>query len=208
MIKKHFSLGTIILAAGASVRLGSPKQLARLEGETLLNRTIELASQLPESQTVVVLGAHQELIRPSIRYQQLTFIDNPAWVQGMGSSIVHGAAYYYEHYPDTEYLLFLLCDQIYVSVELLNEMRDTAIRTNAPVIACSYANSLGVPAMFHRSLFRDLLKLPYAAGAKKLIMQYLNDCVAVPFPQGKIDIDTTEEALRRGVELFKNKAEK
>ena len=82
-----FRFGAVILAAGESARMGTPKQLLALDGQPLLVRAIEAALASAAWPVVVVLGAHEEKIRPVLARLPVLVADNPAWSEGMASSI-------------------------------------------------------------------------------------------------------------------------
>jgi molybdenum cofactor cytidylyltransferase len=88
--------------------------------------------------------------------------------------------------PDLERVLLLVGDQPYLSTEVLIQLT----QTNEPLAVAQYANTLGVPAMFERSLFPELKALGAAPGAKALIQQYRDQAAVVDFPDGAFDIDT------------------
>ena len=68
--------------------------------------------------------------------------------------------------------------------------------TRKPIVAASYAGTLGVPVLFDRSLLPELLGLDDSAGAKSIILSNRDQVAEFPFPEGKIDIDTAEDWQR------------
>ena len=79
--------GCVILAAGLSARMGSPKQLLEIGGRPLVLRASEAALESPVWPVVVVLGAHAERIRPLFARLPVLVVENPTWQEGMASSI-------------------------------------------------------------------------------------------------------------------------
>src|SRR5665213_1410174 len=82
--------GCVVLAAGASTLMGTPKQLLEFEGRALVVRAAEAALASPAWPVVVVLGAHAETIRPALARLPVLVVENPAWSEGMASSIRAG----------------------------------------------------------------------------------------------------------------------
>jgi molybdenum cofactor cytidylyltransferase len=190
-------LSILILAAGNSSRLGSPKQLVEFEGKTLIERTTETALSISEV-VLVVLGGNSEQILPKLeRFEDsISTVFNPDWQEGMGTSIRFGV----EHLTEkSDLILILLSDQPFISKVLLQNMLQTYANSQNPIITCVYNNTLGVPMLFDKSLFPELLKLSENRGAKSFLHLYENKISTVEFPEGIIDIDTFEdvEKLKR-----------
>ena len=87
----------------------------------------------------------------------------------------------------------LLCDQPFVTPELLHALVETWRQTGQPIVACEYEGDVGVPALFDQSLFAELRGLEGAAGAKQIFARHAADIARVPFPQGRFDVDTPED---------------
>ena len=184
--------GIVLLAAGSSSRLGSPKQLLVLEGLTLIKRAALTALEIT-SKVIVVTGAHSEKVQAELQTLPLTFSQNEAFKEGIASSIRVGLKILLEKYKDIEGVIFLVCDQPYLTADIINQLVNAANTSEKGIVACSYGNSLGIPALFKKKHFQELLELRGDVGAKKLIINHSNDVVAIPFPKGDIDIDTMEE---------------
>jgi molybdenum cofactor cytidylyltransferase len=181
-------VGTIILAAGESKRLGRPKQLAIFEGRTLIERAVDTAAQVT-SPVVVVLGAFAEEIRPKIPTSARAVI-NDQWAAGMASSIQAGLS---EIESQVDAVLLMVCDQPFVSEEDLAKIIE---RAPAGIVAAEYEGTLGVPALFKREYFDRLRQLSGAEGAKKIILENQTRVARVPIPACAFDIDTTEDYQR------------
>src|SRR6478672_10290842 len=105
------NLGTVILAAGESARLGTPKQLLTFRGVTLLQRALDNALALPEAPVALVLGANADQVRPNDLDSRVHIVENPHWREGMGTSLRTGLQALLEAQPDLEAVIFLVCDQ-------------------------------------------------------------------------------------------------
>jgi molybdenum cofactor cytidylyltransferase len=183
----------IILAAGNSSRLGKPKQLLPFNGKNLLQHSIDIAVESGLGPVLVVLGANYEMIQNEIQSQAVTVIVNNDWQEGMSTSIRCGINALSATFPAVDGALFMVCDQPYVSTFLLQEIIETQHKTRQPIVASSYAQTVGIPAFFHRSLFPSLLALKGDAGAKKIMQQNATQVATVFFELGNIDIDTLQD---------------
>jgi molybdenum cofactor cytidylyltransferase len=193
------NVGIIILAAGSSSRMGVPKQLLLIDGKTLIKRVIDVAIDTPCYPIVTVLGANKELIKKELSKVPITIIDNPQWEKGMSSSIKMGLAGTYMTFKEIDAVIFLTIDMPFISANLINEMIKKASENDAiSIVACQYENqkgvsTLGIPVLFKRDLFNDLLELTGDEGAKKIVLKNKEKTYLVNFPEGKIDLDTIDE---------------
>ncbi|WP_107666697.1 NTP transferase domain-containing protein [Cyanothece sp. BG0011] len=192
-MNQKVNIAVIILAAGASTRMGTAKQLLSYQGATLLSHTIETAIASICKPIIVVLGANEDKIKGNIDRSSVTVIKNKNWSLGMGSSIGVGIKYL-SHYPQTiKAAVICVCDQPFLTAEIINNLVFAYQTTRKPIIVCTYANTYGVPVLFDAQFFSQLVSLNGKGGAKKIIKQYKNDVSFIPFPQGMIDIDTPED---------------
>lgn len=182
-----------MLAAGSSTRLGKPKQLLQYNGKSLLSHTAEVAVATGIQPLIVVLGANANLLIPEINTDQASVVINASWKDGMATSIIKGLTALLEKRPATDSVIFLMCDQPFVTSSLLNDLIIIHQQTGKPIVASSYENILGVPALFHKTIFPEILQLQGDTGARKVIQQHIIEVATVPFLKGKIDIDTAED---------------
>lgn len=182
--------GIIILAAGASSRMGSPKQLLTFNGSTLLQNAITAAMGVRAGATLVVLGANAEEVLPVANVSNIHVVVNNDWREGMASSIRCGLQNLVMILPEAEAVLIMLCDQPYVSAALLGELVVTAKKTEKGIVACAYGEVVGVPALFKRSMFDELMMLKGDIGARRVIQNNADNVEIVPFAGGVVDLDT------------------
>ncbi len=187
------TIGTIILGAGASSRMGRPKQLLAWRNELLVNRAVRQATALEAGPVALVLGANADLIAKEVEDTSITIGVNDNWAEGMGSSIVTGLKALLEKDSDLEGVLITLVDQPLIDSTHLLEIIENFKKNNSPLVAAAYGDTLGVPALFSADLFPRLLTLSGREGAKKIIHQVRDKLTKWPLPAAKIDLDTPEE---------------
>ncbi len=190
MPERGKNIAIVVLAAGASTRLGQPKQLLRLGEKTLLAQICETALSVENQRVSVVLGAHCEAIKPAIEHLPVQVFTNKKWSEGMGSSIACGMA---NLPPDTDAVLLLLCDQPFLTAPFLEKLVEKWRSADCLIAASAYGGSFGPPAIFDRKLFPELAGLQGQQGAKPLMLKYREAMGLVDFPEGATDIDTAED---------------
>jgi CTP:molybdopterin cytidylyltransferase MocA len=127
----------IVLAAGASARLGQPKQLVEYQGETLLARAIRLANESGAGPVFVVLGADIEAILSAGLRDGSVPVINKDWQEGIAASIQAGLRAVHGELPDTVGVLLLACDQPRLSASHLRALLRAFSSESGPVIAAS-----------------------------------------------------------------------
>ncbi|GAB2788845.1 hypothetical protein GCM10027275_37210 [Rhabdobacter roseus] len=191
------SIGIIILAAGASQRMGTPKQTLPIENEkSLLRHTAETALATACRPVVVVVGANKQVVVPELKGLPLTIVDNPKWQEGMASSVKMGLAATYMTERDLEAVLLLVCDQPFVTPGLLEQMLVTYRESGKKAVVCRYGEAWGVPALLGSALFGELTYLQGDQGAKAVLQKHKQEIAWVAFDQGAIDLDTPEDYRR------------
>ena len=188
------SVGLVLLAAGASTRLGQAKQLLKFENKTLIYRMVRVGLRSVCFPVQVVLGAGYFRILKEIENLP-AFIDvNPLWHEGMGTSISFGLQKIKRAYPGLDAVIVMVCDQPYVTARVINDLVFKYVQSEALIVASAYNNIMGVPAIFDKKLFPDLCQLSGDEGARKLIKRLDGKSVlSVPFEKGEVDIDTYED---------------
>jgi molybdenum cofactor cytidylyltransferase len=185
------NIAIIILAAGASKRMGSPKQLLKWGDTTLLGHCVYQAIKSDADEVFVVLGANYEKIKNSITQPSVTILKNNDWEKGIGNSISHGIL----HIQDQGFggVLIMLVDQPQINTNFLNTLITQYHRSQKPIIATDYKKNVGVPAIFDSSYFDKLGKLSGDRGAKQLIEKHIKDTLILSSPNSLADIDTMED---------------
>ncbi len=188
-----------MLAAGASQRLGMPKQLLRIEGETLIHRAARMAVENNFAPVCVVIGSNASLMRDALADTNIMVVENQAWETGMSSSLRMGIAHLAEQNPGIRHLLVMVCDQIQLSAEVLQLLRKQSTTNPDCIIASRYADKCGVPAIFPAVYFNDLSAIQGDRGARLVMEQFHQHVITVEFPEGIVDIDTIKDAREAGL---------
>jgi len=186
-------VAAILLAAGGSRRFGSPKQLHRVGGVSLVRRAAETARSAGCRPLVVVLGAAAEAIAPELDSGACAIVVHDGWSEGMGASIRAGMARLREEAPDCPAALLLLADQPAVSEPLLRTLVERFRLGPEPAAACRYGGVLGPPAVFSASLFGELASLRGDEGARSLLRSGRIAVAEIDFPEGAFDLDTNPD---------------
>lgn len=189
-------IGAVILAAGGSSRMGTPKQLLRFDEESLLRRAARAALEAHCAPVIVVVGASADLAKREVADLAAIVVENCEWRSGMASSVRAGVRGAVVNDPQLEAIVVLLCDQPHVTPAVVENLMAAHRRTAAKVVASSYGSTFGVPALFGRRLFEELTRLESASGAKQLIAEHSSDVVFVAFAGGEIDVDTPADYAR------------
>jgi len=179
----------VILAAGASTRMGRAKQLLLLDGLPLVQRILQSGRKAGFDPLFVVTGARRQEVEAALREEKVQLVHNPAWESGMGSSVAAGLDAALQRFPELGAIGFALTDQPYVDEQLLQQMKQRLLQSDAPGIAAQYEGTLGAPAIFRRALFADLQQLRGAKGAKPLLLKHQRRLLAHPCPAAAIDLD-------------------
>jgi CTP:molybdopterin cytidylyltransferase MocA len=184
----------IILAAGASSRMGSPKALLDYRGETFIQRLVRVLSTVCDP-VVVVLGYYAATLRPAV--SGATIVVNPAPERGQLSSLQTGVA---ALPPDAEGFLFTPVDSPAVEPATL-ECLATAFRGRDPAtlfVIPRYAGKHGHPVFATRAIAHELSALPLTAQARDVIHGHIADTLYIDVDDPGIltDIDD-REAYRR-----------
>ena len=187
--------GIIILAAGSSSRLVQPKQLLMYKNKNLLQHAIDEATAINTCEVMVVVGAKNDEIVSKIYTKSVQIVHNENWSEGMSSSIRAGLSALLKNNPSLASVIIMLCDQPFVSSQLLNEIYEAKRATNKGIVACFYKETAGVPALFTSKYFAQLLSLQGNEGAKKIVMMNGDDVATIPFPLGETDIDTMQDYI-------------
>ena len=186
----HENVAGIILAAGASSRMGVPKQLLLWHGESFVRHVGRAALQAGLNPVVLVTGAESEAVQQAVQDMPIRCVHNDAWQTGQSSSVRAGL----QALPaDTGAAIFLLADQPLVSVELLRGLIALHARELHPIVAPLVDGQRANPVLFDRRTFPDLLKLSGDMGGRALFSRYQPGWLTWHDRSPMIDIDTPQD---------------
>ncbi|AHG89695.1 MobA-like NTP transferase domain protein [Gemmatirosa kalamazoonensis] len=186
-------VAAVVLAAGASTRLGRPKQLVLHDGEPLVRRAARAALDAGAEPAVVVLGAHADLVRRALDGLPVSAVMNDAWETGMASSLRVGARAALDAGADA--VLVTLVDQPLVDAAALRRLV-AAFPGPYGVVASTYGDALGVPALFAREHAEALLHLTGDAGAGGWLRARGAAVTRVAMDEAALDVDTEGDLAR------------
>lgn len=181
----------LILAAGSASRMGKMKQLLPYKSTTLLEWVIQQAQKSIVKNVFCVLGANKDTIEKQLTSNTIKIIYNPNYESGLSTSIVTGIDFLQKHNFDNA--LIMLADQPHVTSEYLNSLIEVSKKNPSKIITSNYQGSVGVPAIFPKKYFNDLLNLEGDKGAKNFLLQHNDNVIKVNSHQNLLDIDTPED---------------
>lgn len=190
--------GIIILAAGASSRMGRPKQLLRVFGKSLLGHTVDVALASAARPVVVVLGAKHDIIAEEINDKSIHIVVNDDWQEGIASSIRSGLSAITNLAPAVSAVVLAVCDQPFLSAKVIDALVNQHALTGKSIVAASYGETLGTPVLFDSTMFAGLSSLTGDTGAKAMIKRHFDKVSTVNFPEGSLDIDTDDDFASLG----------
>ncbi|MEL7022017.1 MAG: nucleotidyltransferase family protein [Bacteroidota bacterium] len=195
---KSTSLVGVLLAAGQARRMGQPKQLLDIDGEPLVVHTArKLLSIAPAIPIITVLGASAAAVRTVLRTLEMELIFHPQFANGMGTSIAAAVGHLSQQsrrLPDA--LLISVCDQPYLTTEVLETLIAAHRAQPEQIIVARYAVGYGVPVILPRRLFSVLQNMDGDKGARTLLRERTDELVFVDFERGHEDLDTPADYAR------------
>lgn len=192
IIHAHWgSIGCSIIAAGASKRFGSPKQLAIYNNKTFIENVIDIAQRINFSEVSVVLGANNELILPIIAHYPIQIIINQDWESGQATSVRESVKKLTLNKIDG--IIFLMVDQPQIPVELIENIIHKFAYEKNDVIVHSYNDQNRHPILFSKSTFSDLLRIDGEKGGRQLFEKYKPAKIQILDPLYAADVDRVED---------------
>ncbi len=190
------NLGVIILAAGGSTRMGEPKQLLKINGKSLIRKTVETAMELEPVSVLVVLGHVFQKIQSELAGLNVGIVNNKDWQKGMAGSLRIGVQKMLEN--EVQAVLILVCDQPHISSDYLKRLYESFQAKDKLAIASFYNSIKGVPAIFNVEVLKKINTSQGDFGARHLIKELAqkNQLAFIPFLEGAIDLDTPEDYAR------------
>ncbi|GAA3573899.1 nucleotidyltransferase family protein [Snuella lapsa] len=204
MVSRLPNIEVLILAAGSSKRMGTPKQLLPWGSTFLLGHIIQTVLPCYSGRVTVVLGSNHISIKKKIVTFPVNVVCNDKWHLGLGKSIACGIEHINQSKRDVDGVLIVLADQPFVTSEFLNTLVKNFKPDEKVIVATSYGeNQVGVPVIFDKNYFADLLELNDDKGAKHLLGKYKDAVRLMETTEDMVDLDTKEVYEAMFKEVFK-----
>lgn len=184
-------MAAIVLAAGESSRMGRPKPLLPLDGDTFLSHLLKEIDASSVGSIVVVLGHHPEVVLEALPEVEPIAVVNPNYSLGQLSSLHVGL----ERVGDVDAALLCLADHPLVTAQVIDAVIDGFESTRRPIVVPTYNGRRGHPTLFARSVFDELRAAPLDQGARAVVWAHASEVLEIPTDEPGItaDIDTPEQ---------------
>jgi len=181
-------ISAVVLAAGASTRMGQQKLLLPLDGEALIRRVVKQVTDAGFDEVLVVVGHEAERVLDALAGLPIRHALNPDFATGMGSSFRTAV----EHLPDSEAAMFGLADQPFVTSVEYGRVLDTYRRDHSPIVSSRYGEVMAPPHLFTREFFPELAVLEH--GARPVLLRHKDKTTVLTFSSDLlVDVDTPED---------------
>jgi molybdenum cofactor cytidylyltransferase len=180
----------LVLAAGASTRLGQPKQLVQIGGRPALHIAMSNAVAVAGNAVTVVIGANANDLTYLLSHSPASSLVNRQWEEGIASSIRCGLTVVP---AAADAVMIVLGDQVCVTADDLKRLLAAWNRQENDIAAATYERHVGVPAIFPRWCFAELAQLRGDEGARKILQRNPDRIVRVPMTNAGFDLDTPED---------------
>lgn len=188
-------IGAIVLAAGASRRMGRNKMLLTLDGEPLVRRAVRRAQAAGLAPVIVVIGKDAEQVRVALDGVECTCVENPDFTGPMTSSLHVGLRLVSD---DVTAVVVILADMVHVTEAMLSALIAMARASESPLVASHYGDVIAPPLLFRRALFPELFAC-HGEGWKQVVQQHRAEAAIVNWPlTALVDIDTPGDWVRLG----------
>lgn len=194
-------VSAVILAAGASSRMGEQKLNLEIGGKNLATMVLENVEASTANEIILVTKPDHVLI-DDLEHPGIISVINEKWQTGQSSSMKAGLE---AVNPETKAVIFLMADQPMVTPEIINRLIMTYYETDKPIVAPRYNGKRGAPVLFNKSLFDDLRMIEGDKGGRDLLDKYPVEYVEIESPIAGVDVDTPEdyERLKDMIDLKK-----
>lgn len=187
---KMTSVFTIVLAAGSATRFGATKQLADIDGKTLVGRAVEIANDVCQDRCVLVVGHNHQAVSAACQLAPGFMVVNENYADGLGTSLAL-AVKSIRHVASA--VIVLLADQPRVTAQHARALADSWGGSDNEIVATSFADTRGPPVLFPAACFDELAELTGDKGGRHLFDDNRFRLRTVTFEPASVDIDTPED---------------
>lgn len=186
----------IVLAAGASTRMGTNKMLLRVDGQALVTRVVTRSQVAGLTPLVVVIGHESDRVSTELQSLSCLFAINPAFTGPMSGSLHAGL----EQVPaSSDAIVVILADMVHTTAAMLRGLVDAARESDAPLVVSRYGDVTAPPLLFRRSLFPELMAYNGEGCAKPVVRDHLHEAHIIDWPESALaDVDTPEDFASLG----------
>ncbi len=187
-------ISAIVLAAGESTRIGTPKLLLQIKGKSLLQHVVDNALQSKVGEVIVVLGAEATKLRRELKQRRVKIIENASYKEGLSTSLKVGLQ---AVSPQARAVLALLGDQPLISHDIIDALIDKYEESGSIMVAPVYRGRRGNPVLFDSSLIPELTKVTGDKGGREIIEKHLAQLATIDFESTMIgsDIDSWDDYI-------------
>jgi len=184
----------VILAAGASSRMGRNKLFFEVGGETLLRRAVRVTAEAGLDPVIVVVGHDAARAREALAGLPCRCIDNPAYARGINSSVRAGIG----AVPDEAVAaVVILADMPFVTASMIATLVERFRESAAPLVISDYGGVNAPPQLYSRSLFGELLGMDGEGCGKQVVKRHRDEAIGVSWPADALtDVDVPEDYER------------
>ena len=184
-------VAAVVLAAGASTRMGTQKLLLPLDDEPLVRRTVRQVCEAGFDEVLVVVGHEHGKVLAALDGLPIRHAVNPEYATGMGSSFRTAI----EHLTDTDAAMFALADQPFVTACDYRALLDAYVGRRPAIVSVRYGDVIAPPHLFTRALYSELAVLQH--GARSVLRRHAGEMLELEFPRELLeDIDTPDDYER------------
>ena len=181
-------VSAVVLAAGASSRMGKQKLLLPVGGEPLIARVVKAVCDAGFDDVLIVVGHEHVKVLEALVGLPIREVVNPDFATGMGSSFRTAV----NNLPDSEAAMFALADQPFVTASEYRRVRETYLQYRSPIVSVRYGDVMAPPHLFTREFFPELAILEH--GARPVLLRHRDRTMILTFaPDLLADVDTPED---------------